>query len=76
MNNTSTFGLQFIVRHKSKKTDSAGIYLRITVNRKKVEVSTKLHCPVNLRDQSKERVKSDGKFNHHHANRLIEGCLY
>ncbi|MBK3517717.1 phage integrase SAM-like domain and Arm DNA-binding domain-containing protein [Carboxylicivirga marina] len=72
MNNTPTFGLQFIVRHKSKKTELAGIYLRITVNRQKSEVSTKLQCPKKLWDKSKERVKSDGAFNHRHVNRHLE----
>jgi len=71
MNNTPTFGVQFICRLKSKKTDMAGIYLRLTVNGKKAEVSTKLQCPISLWDKSKERVKSDGKFNHHHINKLI-----
>ncbi|TRX72553.1 site-specific integrase [Carboxylicivirga sp. M1479] len=72
MNNTQTFGLQFIVRHKSKTTKMAGIYLRITVNRRKTELSTKLFCPIDLWDAKKEKVKSSPDFNFRHINRLIE----
>ncbi|MCU4176204.1 site-specific integrase [Carboxylicivirga sp. N1Y90] len=72
MNNTPTFGVQFICRLKSKKTDMAGIYLRITVNGRKTELSTKLQCPFSLWDNSKERVKSDSKFNYRNVNRLID----
>jgi site-specific recombinase XerD len=72
MNNTPTFGSQFILRHKSKQSEMAGIYLRITVNNQKIEVSTKLQCPKILWDNNKQRVKSDGKFNHHQVNRHIE----
>ena len=72
MNNTPTFGLQFIVRQKSKLTGMAGIYLRITVNRQKMELSTKLQCPKKLWDSKKERVKSDGQFNYRQVNRHID----
>ncbi|MCU4158355.1 site-specific integrase [Carboxylicivirga sp. A043] len=72
MNNTQSFGLQYIVRHKSKHSEMAGIYMRITVNRRKTEVSTKLFCPVDLWDKKKERVGAGKDFNHRHINRLLE----
>lgn len=72
MNNMQTFGLQFIVRHKRKNSSKAGIYLRITVNRRKTEVSTKLFCPIELWDKSNEKVRSSRDFNYRHINRLIE----
>ncbi|MCU4176484.1 site-specific integrase [Carboxylicivirga sp. N1Y90] len=72
MNNTQSFGLQFIVRHKSKLSEMAGIYIRITVNRRKTEVSTKLFCPNDLWDKKKEKVMGGTNFNHHHINKLLE----
>ena len=72
MNNTQTFGVRFIMRHKSKKSEMAGIYMRITINKQKTEVSTKLQCPVSLWNPSKERVIADRKFNHRPINRMLD----
>ena len=72
MNNTQTFGLLFVVRHKSKKSVNAGIYMRITVNGRKTEISTKLKCPVSLWDPSKERVIADNKFDYRTVNRMLD----
>ncbi|MCT4648361.1 MAG: site-specific integrase [Carboxylicivirga sp.] len=71
MDSTPTFGLQFVARQKSKISELTGIYLRITVNRQRVEISTKLKCPKRLWDAMKESVKSDSKFNHRHVNKHI-----
>ncbi|MCT4643740.1 MAG: site-specific integrase [Carboxylicivirga sp.] len=72
MNNISTFGVQFIIRHKSKQSEMAGIYLRITVNKQKIEVSTKLRCPKSLWNQSKEKVMTGSEFNSKHINHLLD----
>ena len=46
----------------------AGIYLRLTVNTQRVEISTKLFCPVNLWDKERERVKADKEFSNTQIN--------
>ena len=72
MNQSQTFGVQFVVRHKSKKSPRAGIYMRLTVNGQRIEISTKLFCPVQLWDKAKERVKADKEFSNRPINAHIE----
>jgi len=72
MNESQTFGLQFVIRHKSKKSQMAGIYLRLTVNGQRIEISTKLFCPVYLWDKKKERVKTDKDYSGRQTNTHID----
>lgn len=69
---SQTFGVQFVVRHKSKKSQRAGIYMRLIVNGQRIEISTKLFCPVHLWDKTKERVKADKDFSNKAVNVHIE----
>ncbi|MBI9065562.1 MAG: site-specific integrase [Marinilabiliaceae bacterium] len=72
MNDSQTFGVQFVIRHKSKKSQMAGIYLRLTVNGQRIEISTKLFCPVYLWDKKKERVKADKDYSNRQINAHID----
>jgi len=72
MNYAQSFGVQFIVRHKSKKNQMAGIYLRLTVNGQRQEISTKLFCPVHLWDKTKEKVKADKDYPYRETNAHID----
>jgi len=72
MNQSQTFGVQFVIRHKSKKSQMAGIYLRLTVNGKRIEISTKLFCPIYLWDNDKERVKADKDYSNRQINAHID----
>lgn len=71
MNQQQTFGVQFFIRHKSTRSDLAGIYIRLTVNTERLEISTKLKCPVYLWDSSKEKVRSDREFSSSQINKYI-----
>jgi len=72
MNESQTFGVQFIVRHRNKKSPLAGIYLRITVNSQRTEISTKLSCPVILWDRHREQIKSSVNFPSTRINQMLE----
>ncbi|TAJ11150.1 site-specific integrase [Marinilabiliaceae bacterium JC017] len=72
MNELKTFGVQLIVRHRNKKSPMAGIYLRITVNGRRTEISTKLSCPATQWDGDKERVKSGDNFPFNRTNQMLE----
>jgi len=41
MRTTNTFGIQFIIRKNKAKEDLAPIYVRITVDARRVEISLK-----------------------------------
>lgn len=48
------------------------IYLRLTVNGQRIEISTKLACPVHLWDKVKERIKADEELSNRSINAHIE----
>lgn len=47
MRSTNTLGIQFIIRKSKTKNDQAPIYLRITVNGQRLEISLKRWIPIN-----------------------------
>lgn len=46
MRSTNTFGIHFTIRKNKIKDGHAPIYVRVTVNEKRVEISLKRHIPV------------------------------
>ncbi|WP_242132475.1 Arm DNA-binding domain-containing protein [Aestuariivivens marinum] len=66
MKTNSTFGVIFFTRLNSKKTDQALIFVRITVNGKRSEISLKRNVSQKLWDKNKGKVKG----NSHEARAL------
>lgn len=59
MKTSITFGVTFFTRLNSKKTDNALIFVRITVNGKRSEISLKRNLSQKLWDKSKGKVKGN-----------------
>ncbi|WP_335976093.1 site-specific integrase [Gaetbulibacter jejuensis] len=59
MKTSSTFGVTFFTRLNSKKTDNALIFVRITVNGKRSEISLKRNVSQKLWDKNKGKVKGN-----------------
>ena len=61
MKTSTTFGVTFFTRLNSKKTDNALIFVRITVNGKRSEISLKRNLSQKLWDKSKGKVKGNSQ---------------
>ena len=61
MKTNSTFGVIFFTRLNSKKTDQALIFVRITVNGKRSEISLKRNVSQKLWDKNKGKVKGNSQ---------------
>lgn len=72
MNESQTFGVQLIARRQNKKAPTATIFVRITINSQRTEISTKLSCPFNLWDGKREMVKSSTSFPSARTNQMLE----
>ncbi len=72
MNDSQTFSIQFLIRHRNKLSPMAGIYMRITVNSQRTEISTKLSCPAELWNGKKEEIQSGLGFASKRTNQLLE----
>lgn len=59
MKTSTTFGVTFFTRLNSKKTDNALIFVRITVNGKRSEISLKRNVSQKLWDKNKGKVKGN-----------------
>ncbi len=59
MKTSTTFGVTFFTRLNSKKTDQALIFVRITVNGKRSEISLKRSITQKLWDKNKSKVKGN-----------------
>lgn len=59
MKTSTTFGVTFFTRLNSKKTDKALIFVRITVNGKRSEISLKRNVSQKLWDKNKSKVKGN-----------------
>jgi len=59
MKTSTTFGVTFFTRLNSKKTDNALIFVRITVNGKRSEISLKRNVSQKLWDKNKSKVKGN-----------------
>jgi len=72
MNDSQTFGVQLIARRQNKEDQIVTIFLRITVNSQRSEISTKLSCPVNLWDGKRECVKTSPTIPTSRINNMLE----
>lgn len=79
MRTTNTFGIQFIIRKNKEKEDLAPIYVRITVDARRVEISLKRWINPNDWDSIKGKAKGfkeDAKSLNHYLEevrtRLVE----
>lgn len=61
MKTSTTFGVTFFTRLNSKKTDNALIFVRITVNGKRSEISLKRNVSQKLWDKNKSKVKGNSQ---------------
>ncbi|KJD31118.1 integrase [Tamlana nanhaiensis] len=61
MKTQTTFGVTFFTRLNSKKTDNALIFVRITVNGKRSELSLKRNVSQKLWDKNKGKVKGNSQ---------------
>ncbi len=61
MKTNSTFGVTFFTRLNSKKTDNALIFVRLTVNGKRSEISLKRNISQKLWDKNKGKVKGNSQ---------------
>lgn len=61
MKTSTTFGVTFFTRLNSKKTDNALIFVRITVNGKRSEISLKRNVSQKLWDKNKSKVKGNSE---------------
>ena len=59
MKTQTTYGVTFFTRLNSKKTDNALIFVRITVNGKRSEISLKRNVSQKLWNKNKGKVKGD-----------------
>ena len=59
MKTSTTFGVTFFTRLNSKKTDNALIFVRITVNGKRSEISLKRNVSQKLWNKNKGKVKGN-----------------
>lgn len=56
---SKTFGLLFYIRKPKNKTDEAAIFLRITVDQQRTEISTKRYCDSNCWNSATGRVSGN-----------------
>lgn len=61
MKTSTTFGVTFFTRLNSKKTDNALIFVRITVNGNRSEISLKRNVSQKLWDKNKGKVKGNSQ---------------
>ncbi len=61
MKTTTTFGVTFFTRLNSKKTDNALIFVRITVNGKRTEISLKRNVSQKQWHKAKSKVKGNSQ---------------
>jgi len=60
MQNSQTFSVLFWVNASRAKNNVAQIYVRITVNQKRVNISLKRKTEIDLWDKNKSRIKGIG----------------
>ncbi|MCB0465131.1 MAG: site-specific integrase [Flavobacteriaceae bacterium] len=61
MNSTSTFGVTFFIRLNSKQSDNALIFVRVTVNGKRIEISLQRSVPQIMWDSTKSSVRGNSQ---------------
>ena len=61
MNSNSTFGVTFFTRLNSKKTDSALIFCRVTVNGARTEISLQRNVPKIMWDNNRAKVRGNSQ---------------
>jgi site-specific recombinase XerD len=61
MKTTTSFGVTFFTRLNSKKTDNALVFVRITVNGKRSEISLKRNISQKLWDKNKSKAKGNSQ---------------
>lgn len=62
MRSTTTFSILFWIYAKRTKNNLAPLYARITVDKKKLNISLKRRIDINLWNPQKQRVKGTGKY--------------